>query len=137
MRWTYTQQILIMILKTSRKHYIIINLVPEDATSVGHSTNARLKSKHMSNVNRIDIGLIWVYLKYFSLMNHYVKVGCILYGNVQLISECIYNALVSNSFTTSTIFRRRRPDFRQDYGPPPKRTRQDFGRDRGKYQNCR
>lgn len=32
------------------------------------------------------------------------------------------------------IFRRRRPDFRRDYGPPPKRSRQDFGRDRGNHK---
>ncbi|XP_045160635.2 YTH domain-containing protein 1-like isoform X2 [Mercenaria mercenaria] len=32
---------------------------------------------------------------------------------------------------------RRRPDFRRDYGPPPKRSRQDFGRDRGFFRDRR
>ncbi|XP_060582601.1 YTH domain-containing protein 1-like isoform X5 [Ruditapes philippinarum] len=42
-----------------------------------------------------------------------------------------------DSFRGRGDFRRRRPDFRRDYGPPPKRSRQDFGRDRGFFRDRR
>ena len=37
-------------------------------------------------------------------------------------------------FDLKTNFRGRRPDFRRDFGPPQKRSRPDYGRDRGGYR---